>query len=758
MVHDFSNQRLRGKSFQGQDLAGANFAASDLRGVNFARANLTDANFMGAHMGLPPWRRGLLLACLGLGSIATGVFAFGLDRVVLYLQSDRWETPQAVPLLLGSLAFLITVTLRLGVDDLNKWLMRFLVVLVILVSMILGGHPDWGNAVTMVALGIAVTVGLVQYVALLAAIAETIAGAIEGAALSAVAVMVTGWLASSGLTLGIAVGAIALGTFLGVRSRRDNSVIHGGAIALSSLGGTCFKHSNLTNANFSQANLNSSDFRQALLKHARFYQAENLDQVRGLSVLPQVRSLVVSLDGRGQSFVETDLSGVDLNGADLSRADLSGADLSGADLQGANLENAILVRTNAIATDFRKARFTGAIVTDWNIDSSTQLSDVDCRHFYLAKQRLPLHGDWPEGSFTKHFTVGDLDQGSVFDSNPQAGEAINPQEVLASLMVLVRLAIADHDLEAMEREMLAEALSALELDEKITLEQLLDDRTSFDELLGKLHSPIIRERVYQSAYLMARLDGELEPGEVELLDRIQTKLGISTGKIEKLQAAVSEAQALSIAEQIAAINDPEKREAAVNTNIRLMALMHAFSGAMPIPGFAIVTHLMIYKDQVELVQKIGRIWGYPGDHKHEALNQALFGTVGATAARVALSNVALLIPVWGSVVGASTAFSMTWAIGELAQKFFASGGQMEVASLKEQLMEAKAAGQKVFQESQEAIGQQQRAIAAKVQELQGLLQGGEIDQQEYMSRFRQDLAEDLGRSSELKPINSSKQP
>ncbi|NJM45497.1 MAG: pentapeptide repeat-containing protein [Alkalinema sp. RU_4_3] len=67
MVHDFSNQRLRGRSFQGQDLAGANFAASDLRGVNFARANLTDANFTGAQMGLPPWRRGLLLACLGLG-------------------------------------------------------------------------------------------------------------------------------------------------------------------------------------------------------------------------------------------------------------------------------------------------------------------------------------------------------------------------------------------------------------------------------------------------------------------------------------------------------------------------------------------------------------------------------------------------------------------------------------------------------------------------------------------------------------------
>jgi uncharacterized protein YjbI with pentapeptide repeats/uncharacterized protein (DUF697 family)/tellurite resistance protein len=742
MVHDFSNQRLRGKSFQGQDLRGANFTKADLRGVDFARANLTDANFTDAQMGLPPWRRGLLLAAVGLGAIATSLFAFGLDQVILYLQIDRLDTPQALPLLLGSLAFLTLVTLRLGVNDLNQWLMRFLVVLVILVSMILGGHPDWGNAVTMVALGIALVVGLVQYVALLAAIAETIAGAIEGAALSAIAVFMVCWLGSSGLTLGIALGAIALGTFLGVRSRQNEAVIHGGAIVLASLGGTCFRQSNLTNANFSQANLNSSDVRQAMIKHVRFYQAKNLDQVRGLSMLPQVRSLLAGLDGRGRSFVEVDLSGADLSGADLSGADLSGADLSGADLSGANLESAILVRTNAIATDFRKAKFTGASVTDWNIDGSTQLDEVDCRHLYLAKVRLPIQGDWQAGEFMRHFAVGDRDQGSVFDAD-LAAEAINPQEILASLMVLVRLAIADHDLEAMEREMLSEALSALELDRKLTLEQLLDDRTSFDELLGKLHSPIIRERVYQSAYLMARLDGELEPGEVELLDRIQTKLGISSGKIEKLQAAVSEAQALSIAEQVAAINDPEQRAAAVNTNIRLMALMHAFSGAMPIPGFAIVTHLMIYKDQVELVQKIGRIWGYPGDHKHEALNQALFGTVGATAARVALSNVALLIPVWGSVIGASTAFSMTWAIGALAQKFFASGGELDAGSLRDQLLEAKAAGQRVFQESQEAIGQQQQAIAAKVQELQELLQGGKIDQQEYMSRFRQDVEKEL---------------
>lgn len=744
-MHDFSHQRLRGRSFRGQDLKGANFSGADLRGVNFARADLTNADFTDAQMGLLPWRRNCLLAAVALGAIATGGFIWGLNFVVVDLLLDRAETPQMVPLLVGSLAFLALVAWRSGVEALNQWLMRWLVVLVILVSMILGGHPVWGNGVTMVAIGIALSVGLAQFVALLVAIAELLAGPVETAAVAAVALFISFWLAGSGLSLGLAVGAIALGVGLGIRARQDESMIYQGAIALASLGGTSFRQSNLMNANFSRANLGGSDFRQAVLKHVRFAQAKGLDQalVGSLQLqMSQVRSLVTSLQGQGRSFVEFDLSGLDLGGADLTGADLSGADLRDVDLQDANLEQALLVRTNAIGANFRRASFTAAKIMDWNIDRSTQLEGVNCTHLYVAKQRIPSHGLWSEGEFSQYFAVGDRDDGSVFEGE-LSGEAINPQEVLASLMVLVRLAIADQHLEPMEREMLSEALAALVLDEKITLEQLLDDRTSFDDLLAKLHSPIIRERVYQSAYLMARLDGEVEGAEVELLDRIQTKLGISAGKVEKLKIAVSEAQALSIAEQVAAINDPEERESAVNTNIRLMALMHAFSGAMPIPGFAIVTHLMIYKDQVELVQKIGRIWGYPGDHNHEALNQALFGTVGATAARVALSNVALLVPVWGSVIGASTAFSMTWAIGTLAQRFFASGGELAVGGLREELLEAKAAGLKVFKESQEMIEARQEAIADRVRALQGLLQGGKIDRQEYLLRFRRGLEGDL---------------
>jgi uncharacterized protein YjbI with pentapeptide repeats/uncharacterized protein (DUF697 family) len=603
------------------------------------------------------------------------------------------------------------------------------------------------------------------------------------------------------------------------------------AVALTCTGGTSFRHANLSHANFAQARLKQTDFRSALLHRTQFQAARSLSQARrdgSILQQPAVCRLLVTGKGQGQSFVEANLQGANLAGADLRDTNLQDANLRDASFHQANLEQANLSRVHAIGTDFSQALLTGACLAHWNIDASTQLRDVDCRYCYQANSsgqtdRLPAQGEWSVGEFSQHFAGGDRDPGSLFDrlkvtpastgdipstanitparanatdsnltssniaSSNISTQAALMQEVLASLMVLVRLAIADHHLETSEIQLLTEALNALDLSEKITLEQLLDDRTPLETLLTKINSPIIREKVYQSAYLMARIDGELEPAELDLIDRIQRHLGLTQGKVEKLQTVIDqslmtqalgkqtlgektlgektlgdqalESQALersdvshgansssdrldaenplSIAAQFQAITDPDKRDAAVDNNIRFMCLMHAFSGAMPIPGFAIVTHLMIYKDQIELVQKIARIWGYPQDYRSPALDQVLFGSVGATAARVAISNLVLLIPGWGSVIGASSAFSMTWAIGELASQFFASGASLEADALTQQLTIAKQRGLQVFETSQDLIQQKQQAIATLLADLQQQLIDRQLSQQDFLIQFKQ---------------------
>lgn len=753
MASDFSGQRLRGRSFRGQDLAGANFSRSDLRGCDFTEARLTGANFVGAKAGLVPLRRGLGLAIVALGALLSGGLAYLLARVVgLLLQPEGLAGAGSALLGLGLLAFLLLVALRSGQESLNRLLLRLLVGLTILISMILGGYGDWGQGLALAALALALAAGLAQGVAVLVAAAELIEGPISGCAVGAVAVAAAIAAAHLAQAPVIAVVVIVvLGICLAWRSLAGDGryrLVRAGAVAIGAIGGTSFRGAMLTDADFSRAQLTNCDLRRAILTRTRFFEA-NLDSAWvGRSILDnrQVRHLLVTGNGRQQSFSELNLAGANLQDADLMGADLRDVNLAEATLQGANLEGAILVRTNAIGADFRQAQLTGSCIVDWNIDSATQLDGVDCRYVFrsvLARQfgsRLPAEGDWHIGEFGYQFSVSDREEGNLFASESlvllDQTAVINPQEILASLMVLVRLAIADAELEATERNLLVEALKALELPADITLDRVLDDRTNLDELLAKINSPIIREKVYQSAYLMARIDGELETEEEALLDRIQSKLMLSPGKVESLQSLVAKTQNLSIVEQVEAIVDSEARSAAVDMNIRVMSLMHAMSGAMPIPGFAIVTHLMIYKDQVELVQKIARIWGYSAEHKFEELDKAIFGTMGATAARVALSNVVLLIPVWGSVIGASTAFSMTWAIGELTKQFFASGGQLDEASLAEQFADAKLLGQKAFEESKEFIGAKQQELGVTLEELQLRLTSGAISPQDYVAELR----------------------
>jgi uncharacterized protein YjbI with pentapeptide repeats/uncharacterized protein (DUF697 family) len=757
MAADFSGQDLRGRSFKGQDLSGANFNSADIRGVDLSEANLTGAQFRNAHAGLTHRRKILLLAIAAILALLSGCLSFLLSLCIATLISpETVAVTHGIPNLglVALLIFAVLLSVRQGFEALNKWVIPILVLLVVLVTFILGGYRVWGVAIDVAALAFATAVALSQSVAVIVAAAEQVWDAVAGCGVGAIAAATACFMAARlGILPWIPLGTVALGIWGAWRIDAAAAQYQGiatGAIALSSTGlaawgGTRFRGANLSQADFTQARLKNSDFREANLTQTRFLDAAFLAQSRlGHSILQQgaVRSLLTTGNGRGQSYREANLQGANLRGADLSGAILSDANLSGATCHSANLDGANLTRVNAVGCDFRQARMTAACVDQWDIDRTTLLDGVDCRFVYLAtdaagqKMRLPATENWNVGEFSQQFAVTDQDATSIFELGGMAPSAINAEEILASLMVLVRMAIADNALEVPERELVQEAIKALDLPSEMTLERLIDERMSLDTLLKKINSPLVKDKVYQSAYLMARIDGELELEEENFLTRIQTSLNLSSGAIDKARAMIQETQNLSILEQVQAITDPEKRERAVNTNIRLMSIMHAVNGAMPIPGFAIVTHLMIYKDQVELVQKIGRIWGYPADYKSPQLEQALFGTLGATAARVAVSNVALLVPVWGSVVGASTAFSMTWAIGELTNQFFASGGQLDELTLKSRFAEAKALGKTLFQELQGAIARQQAAIGGQVSRLQQQLQRGEISQADYLRQMR----------------------
>jgi uncharacterized protein YjbI with pentapeptide repeats len=219
---------------------------------------------------------------------------------------------------------------------------------------------------------------------------------------------------TAALTLAVA----ALGIYVAWRALagdEKHAFVRKIAIAFAAIGGTCFRNADLTDANFTEATLKSTDFRTANLTRTCFRNTEKLDRARvGKSILAdtRVRELLVTGNGYKKSYFGADLQGTNLTGVNLNEANLKQANLSEATLHLANLESANLTETQALATDFTEAYFTGACLEAWNIDATTKLDRVDCRFVYLLeypqpgtddRERRPSSGEFAPREFTKLF-------------------------------------------------------------------------------------------------------------------------------------------------------------------------------------------------------------------------------------------------------------------------------------------------------------------------------------------------------------------
>ncbi|MFN5978675.1 MAG: hypothetical protein ACK45W_04990, partial [Pseudanabaena sp.] len=311
-------------------------------------------------------------------------------------------------------------------------------------------------------------------------------------------------------------------------------------------------------------------------------------------------------------------------------------------------------------------------------------------------------------------------------------------EVLASFKVLVSMAKADGKMLEEEFASLADTFEEIHLPDGVTVDRLLNEEDEpIDILLSQITSDIAQEMVYQSAYAMANIDGECSSEEKELLDKIGTTFTSSKlwGKQEWLETLERRSLRSSISEQVRQIDDPDKRASEVESAITDTCFLNAVLGAFPLPGIAIAFDMLIYWNQLDLAQTIGQSWGY--DRDNENLRKALFGSLGITGTRIAVSNLAKLVPVFGMVVGATTAYASTWALGKVANEYFASGGEMDVFSLRQAFKKAKKEGEAIYKTKAEEIAEKKQAIEPQVQLLNEELKAGSITPDEYQAKLKE---------------------
>jgi uncharacterized protein (DUF697 family) len=299
------------------------------------------------------------------------------------------------------------------------------------------------------------------------------------------------------------------------------------------------------------------------------------------------------------------------------------------------------------------------------------------------------------------------------------------------------MAKADGQILDEESSGLAEAIAEINLPEGVTVESLLAEQTDVDELLSRITSTTAQEFVYQSAYTMANIDGNCSIEEQQLLDKIAktfARFGLWKPE-ERVHDLQCKAERIPFPAQVKQIADSTKREIEVDNEIRDFCFLNAVLGAFPFPGIAIAVDLYIYWSQLDMVQNIGERWGY--SRSQADLKKAFFGSIGWTGARIAVSNLAKLVPVFGSAVGATTAFASTWAIGKVANQYFASDCQMDAMSLKQAFKAAKQEGETVYKQNEAAIAAKQKELEPQMQALSADLEAGRISQEEYQVKLRE---------------------
>jgi uncharacterized protein (DUF697 family)/tellurite resistance protein len=314
-------------------------------------------------------------------------------------------------------------------------------------------------------------------------------------------------------------------------------------------------------------------------------------------------------------------------------------------------------------------------------------------------------------------------------------------EAVASLKILVAVARADGTVHHDERKSLAAALESLELPSGITVESLLAENVDVKAELGELLSNEAREQIYRSAYFMAYADGECTKEEQAILDEI----AMSTGVTPEQKAALARLFVGSrpstgvLPTKAQRIDDPARRASEVQKQIVKYGILTAVLGAFPIPGLAIATDLAVIAMQLKMIRDLGAYWGHTVDRN--AAKSILYGVGLGTGARLAVNNLAKLIPGWGSAIGATTSFASTYALGKVMQKFFDAGATDATAleGMKDDFKAAEKEGKEVYAEQKDAIVESQREHKTTIAALTSDLEAGKITQEEFDRRVA-DLA------------------
>jgi len=430
-IRTFHNVDLSGENLSEINLSGADFTGSDftnchLRGTNFTDAVCKQVNFDHVDAGLPKHKQfllnSLIFAFIFLIGIAGGAGGIFIDKV-----ASSEIIKKYFPFILFLFLFLEIVSFYLiregfEVAENTKWqssafrrrafsvltvffgisITLLIISLKFAISEILGLFwLTFTSAVLFIGLAFALTLFLAGIAGIVAApvilgMASFGVMLVSGIAISiALDTRLINEQASLMITVPFSACTSLPSTYILNRALNGDSRfkwLRDISIRLPTyFGSTSFRGACLEAASFQNAYLPNVDFRNANLLHTIWYRAKKLNVSRLEKTILQngaILDLLVSGQGAYKIFDNLSMVGANLQNASLYSASLVNVDFSDADLRG------------AILTD--------ACIKDWNINSATQLDNVQCEYVYMDRHkqdRRPSSDSFKPGEFTKLFQV-----------------------------------------------------------------------------------------------------------------------------------------------------------------------------------------------------------------------------------------------------------------------------------------------------------------------------------------------------------------
>lgn len=309
--------------------------------------------------------------------------------------------------------------------------------------------------------------------------------------------------------------------------------------------------------------------------------------------------------------------------------------------------------------------------------------------------------------------------------------ALTRDERVACLRILVAMAEADGVLLASEEATIERALGEADVP-GVTLLQILERPIDVDAELAVLSGEEARRAAFDAAFALAHVDGQSTPAEEALLKKLEAALADARAHRTLLERVVGEAEDTVLPSHIGQIVDAERRAKEIRSDTAKYAVLAAALGAFPIPGLAIVTDLAVSVLQVKLVRDIAQYFGHQFDSKQGA--ELVAGAGVGMGMRIALDNLAKLIPGWGSAVGAASAFVSTYALGVVTARYFEAGG-VDATMLAEGYAQAEREARAAMSDDELVLSRFSLADQAEIRALGQALSRGELTRDAYMARI-----------------------